>query len=410
MNKVHMKWFAMAVLAAAYAVMATAPASAQKKYDPGASDSEIKIGQTMPFSGPGAAYATIAKAEAAYFRMINEQGGINGRKINLIAYDDGYNPAKTVEQTRKLVESDGVLLMFGSLGSAHNAAVQKYLNDNKIPQLSLATGATRFSDPVKFPWTMAANPNYQTEAKIYGRYVLENHPGAKIGILYQNDDFGKDYVIGLKKALGDKAASMIVAEAAYEPTDPTVDSQIVRLKSAGADVFYNISSAKFAAQAIRKIAELDWKPVHIMTVASTSVGGVLKPAGLDLSRGIISVNWGKDPGDPTWDNDPGMKKWRAFMDKYYPEGDRNSFFNTYGYGTAQTLEKMLRACGDNLTRENVMKQYANMKDIELDLLLPGIVMNTSPTDYRAIKQLQMMRFNGERWEGFGPIITDDYRD
>jgi ABC-type branched-subunit amino acid transport system substrate-binding protein len=254
---------------------------------------------------------------------------------------------------------------------------------------------------------MGANANYQTEASIYARYIVTNYPNAKIGILYQNDDFGKDYVVGLKKALAEKAARMIVAEAAYEPTDPTIDSQIVRLKSAGADVFYNISTPKFAAQAIRKISELDWKPTHIMTVNSTSVGGVLKPAGLDLSRGIISVNWGKDPGDPTWDNDPGMKRWRAFMDKYYPEGDKNSTFNTYGYGSAQTLEKVLRACGDDLTRENIMKQYTNLKNVELDMLLPGIVLNTSPTDYRSIKQLQMMRFNGERWEGFGPIIIDD---
>jgi branched-chain amino acid transport system substrate-binding protein len=406
MIKDQLKFSAMAVVMA-YAILAIAPATAQKKYDPGASDTEIKIGQTMPFSGAASAYATIGKAEAAYFRMINEQGGINGRKINLIAYDDGYNPAKTVEQTRRLVESDEVLLVFGSLGTAHNAAVQKYLNDNKVPQLSLATGATRFSDPVNFPWTMAANPNYQTEARIYGRYILANHPNAKIGILYQNDDFGKDYVVGLKQALGDKAASMIVAEAAYEPTEPTIDSQIVRLKSAGADVFYDISTPKFAAQAIRKIVELDWKPVHILTINSSSVGGVLKPAGLDISRGIISVNWGKDPGDPTWDNDPGMKKWRAFMDKYYPEGDKNSSFNTYGYGVAQALEGALRACGDNLTRENVMKQVTSMKNVETDLLLPGIVMNTSPTDYRPIKQLQMMRFNGERWEGFGPLIADD---
>jgi branched-chain amino acid transport system substrate-binding protein len=410
MNKVYMKWSAMAVLAAACAVLATAPASAQKKYDPGASDTEIKIGQTMPFSGPGSAYATISKAEAAYFRMINDQGGINGRKISLIAYDDGYNPAKTVEQTRKLVESDGVLLIFQSLGTAHNAAVQKYLNDNKVPQLFLATGATRFSDPVNFPWTMGFNPNYQTEGRIYGRYILANHPDAKIGILYQNDDFGKDYIIGLKQALGAKAASMIVAEAAYEPTDPTVDSQIVRLKTVGADIFYNISSTKFAAQAIRKIAELGWKPVHILAIVSSSVGGVLKPAGFDASQGIISVSSLKDPGDPTWDNDTGMKKWRAFMDKYYPEGDKNSSFNTYGYSAAQMLALVLRNCGDNLTRENVMKQATSLKDVHVDLLLPGMVMNTSSTDYRVLKQLQMMRFRGERWEGFGPIITDDYKD
>ena len=403
---VQLKFSAIAVVMAC-TILAIAPATAQKKYDPGASDTEIKIGQTMPFSGAASAYATISKAEAAYFSMINEQGGINGRKINLIAYDDAYNPAKTVEQTRKLVEGDEVLLIFGSLGSAHNAAVQKYLNDRKIPQLFASTGATRFSDPENFPWTMSVNLNYQSEARVYGRYILTNYPNAKVGILYQNDDLGKDYVVGLKQSFGDKAASIIVAEAAYESTDPTVDSQIVRLKSAGADVFFDVSTPKFAAQAIRKIAELDWKPVHILIVGSTSVGGVLKPAGLDVSRGIVSVNWGKDPDDPTWDNDPGMKKWRAFMDKYYPEGDKNSSFNTYGYGVAQGLEAALRACGDNLTRENVMKQVTSMKNVETDLLLPGVVMNTSPTDYRPIKQLQMMRFNGERWEGFGPLIADD---
>ena len=306
------------------------------------------------------------------------------------------------------MESDGVLLIFRSLGTAQNAAVQKYLNDHKVPQLFAATGATRFSDPVNFPWTMAFNPNYQTESRIYGRYILENHPDAKIGILYQNDDLGRDYVIGLKQALGDKAASMIAAEAAYEATDPTVDSQIIRLKTVGANVFYNISTPKFAAQAIRKIAELGWKPIHILSIVSSSVGGVLKPAGFDASQGIISVNYGKDPGDPTWDNDPGMKKWRAFMDKYYPEGDKNSSFNTYGYGTAQLLAMVLLNCGDNLTRENVMKQATNLKNVQTDLSLPGMVINTSPTDYRVNKQLQMMRFKGERWELFGPIITDDY--
>jgi branched-chain amino acid transport system substrate-binding protein len=407
MMQIQIKRPVMAALMAGV-VLAAAPAFAQKAYDPGASDTEIKIGQTMPFSGPVSAYATIGKAEAAYFRMINDQGGINGRKINLIAYDDGFNPAKTVEQTRKLVESDGVLLIFQSVGTAPNAAVQKYLNDNKVPQLFTATGATRFFDPVNFPWTMSINPNYQTEGRIYGRYILADHPDAKIGILYQNDDFGKDYVIGLKQILGAKAGSMIVAEASYEPADPTVDSQIVRLKTVGADLFYNISTPKFAAQAIRKIAELNWKPVHILTINSSSVGGVLKPAGFDASQGIISVNYGKDPGDPTWDNDPGMKTWRVFMDKYYPEGDKNSSFNTYGYGAAQLLALVLRNCGDNLTRENVMKQATSLKDVQLDLLLPGMVINTSPTDYRVNKQLQMMRFKGERWEGFGPIITDDY--
>jgi branched-chain amino acid transport system substrate-binding protein len=407
MNYVHMKCPAKTVLATACAILTMAPVSAQKKYDPGASDSEIKIGQTVPLSGPASAYATISKAEAAYFRMINEKGGINGRKINLISYDDGYNPSKTVEQTRKLVESDEVLLTFQSLGTAENAAVQKYLNDKKVPQLFTSTGATRFSDPINFPWTMSGNLSYQTEARIYGRYILANHPDAKIGILYQNDDFGKDYLIGLKQSLGAKAPSMIVAEVAYEPTDPTIDSMIVRIKSRGANLFYNISTPKFAAQAIRKIAELNWKPVHILTVNSSSVGGALKPAGLDASHGIISVNYGKDPGDPTWDNDPGMNAWRTFMDKYYAEGDKNSSLNTYGYSSAQLLTLVLRNCGDNLTRENVMKQATSLKDVRLDLLLPGMVVNTSPTDYHVIKQVQMMRFNGERWEGFGPIINDD---
>jgi branched-chain amino acid transport system substrate-binding protein len=406
MNKVHTKFFAMA---AACAMLLAVPASAQKNYGPGVSDSEIKIGQTMPFSGPASAYGAYGIAEAAYFRMINDRGGINGRKINLIAYDDSYNPAKTVEQTRKLVEGDGVLLIFGSLGTAPNAAVQKYLNDNKVPQLFVSTGATRFSDPAHFPWTMPIAANYQTEGRIYARYILANHPDAKISILYQNDDLGKDYVTGLKQALGANASS-IVAEATYETTDPTVDSQIVKLKSSGADLFINISTPKFAAQAIRKIAELSWKPVQILAYVSNSVGGVLKPAGLEASQGIVSVNVIKDPGDPMWDNDPGMIKWRAFMDKYYPTGDKNSNFGTGGYGIAQVLEVVLRSCGDNLTRENVMKQAASMKDVQGDLSLPGIMINTSPTDYRVVKQLQMMRFKGERWEVFGPVITDDYRD
>ena len=400
------RWF-MATAMLGVAALAAGPAGAEKKYDPGASDTEIKIGNIMPYSGPASAYGIIGKTEAAYFNKINAEGGINGRKINFISYDDGYSPPKAVEQARKLVESDEALLVFNPLGTANNTAIQKYMNSKKVPQLFVATGATKWNDPKDFPWTMGWQPSYQSEARIYAKYLIKEKPTAKIAIFYQNDDFGKDYVIGLKQALGDKAASMIVAEAAYEPTEPTVDSQIVRLKSAGADVFYDISTPKFSAQAIRKIVELNWKPVHILTINSSSVGGVLKPAGLDISRGIISVNWGKDPGDPTWDNDPGMKKWRAFMDKYYPEGDKNSSFNTYGYGVAQTLEAALRACGDNLTRENVMKQVTSMKNVETDLLLPGIVMNTSPTDYRPIKQLQMMRFNGERWEGFGPIITDD---
>jgi len=396
-----------AVLAAVAAMLAGAPALAEKKYDPGASDTEIKVGQTMPYSGPASAYATIGKVQAAFFRMINEKGGINGRKINLISYDDGYNPSKTVEQVRKLVESDEVLLTFQVLGTPPNAAVQKYLNAKHVPQLFAATGATRFSDVKNYPWTMGFNPNYQTEARIYARYILDNHPNARIGALYQNDDVGKDYMAGLREGLGDKAATMIVAEAPYEVTDPTIDSQMVTLKASGADLLYDMTTPKFAAQAIKKVAEMAWTPVHILTINSTSVGGVLVPGGLENSKGIVSVNWGKDPGDPTWNDDEGMKRWRAFMDKYYPEGDKNSSFNTYGYSAAALLAYVLEKCGDELTRENVMKQATNLKNVTGDLTLPGMSLNTSPTDYRLNKQLQMMRFSGERWVGFGPILTDE---
>ncbi|MET0445027.1 MAG: ABC transporter substrate-binding protein [Pseudorhodoplanes sp.] len=384
-----------------------APASAQKKYDPGATDSEIKIGQTVPFSGPASAYATIGKAQAAYFRMINDQGGINGRKINLIQYDDGYSPPKAVEQVRKLVESDEVLLTFQIVGTPSNAAVQKYLNQKQVPQLFAATGASRFTDPKNFPWTMGYNPNYQTEGRIYAKYILKNYPSARIGVLWQNDDLGRDYVTGLRAGLGDKAASMIVAEASYELSDPTIDSQIVKLKSSGADLLFNASTPKFAAQAIRKVADLGWKPVHILDINAISVGAVLQPAGLENSKGLITVNYGKDPLDPQWQDDAGMKRFFAFMAKYYPEGDRNSSFNTYGYGNAQLLVEVLKRCGDDLTRANVMKQATSLSGLKTDLGLPGMQINTSPSDYRVNKQLQMQRFNGERWELFGPIIEDD---
>ena len=382
-------------------------AYAQKKYDPGATDTEIKIGQTVPFSGPASAYATIGKTQAAYFKMVNDEGGINGRKINFIQYDDAYSPPKTVEQVRKLVESDEVLLTFQLIGTPPNAAVQKYLNQKKVPQLFAATGASRFTDPKNFPWTMGFNPNYQSEGRIYGKYILANYPNAKIGVLFQNDDLGRDYVTGLKEGLGDKAKTMIVGETSYELTDPTIDSQIVKLKSLGADLFYDASTPKFAAQAIKKIADLAWKPVHILDINATSVGAVMKPAGMENSKGIISVNYGKDPLDPKWKDDAGMKKFFAFMAKYYPEGDKDSSFNTYGFSTAQLLVHVLKAAGDNLTRENVMKQATSLNNVQLDLSLPGIVGSTSPTDYRVNKQLQMMKFDGERWEGFGPIITDD---
>ncbi len=395
----------LAAAAVATALSANA-ARAQKKYDPGATDSEIKIGQTVPFSGPASAYATIGKTQAAYIRMINDQGGINGRKINLIQYDDSYSPPKAVEQIRKLVESDEVLLTFQIVGTPSNAAVQKYLNAKKVPQLYAATGASRFTDPKNFPWTMGFNPNYFVEGRIYGQYILKQHPQAKVGVLYQNDDLGKDYLNGLKSGLGDKAASMIVAEASYEVSDPTIDSQILKLRDAGADLLFSASTPKQAAQAIKKNYELGWKPVHILDTNATSVGAVLAPAGLEASTGVISVNYGKDPADPTWKDDAGMKRYLDFMAKYYPEADKNSLFNTYGYSTAQLLVYTLKNCGDELTRENVMKQATSLKNVTTDLALPGMQINTSPTDYRVNKQLQMERFNGERWELFGPILED----
>ncbi|WP_027549932.1 ABC transporter substrate-binding protein [Bradyrhizobium sp. Cp5.3] len=386
--------------------LSVSAASAQKKYDPGASDTEIKVGQTVPFSGPASAYATIGKTQAAYFKMINDQGGVNGRKINLIQYDDAYSPPKAVEQVRKLVESDEVLLTFQIVGTPSNAAVQKYLNAKKVPQLFAATGASKFTDPKNFPWTMGYNPNYFVEGRIYGQYILKEHPNAKIGILYQNDDLGKDYLNGLKAGLGDKAAKMIVAETSYEVSDPTVDSQILKIKDAGADLFFSATTPKQAAQAIKKIGEMGWHPVQIVDINATSVGAVMKPAGLEAAKGVISVNYGKDPLDPTWKDDPGMKKYFDFMAKYYPDGDKDSNFNVYGYGTAQLLVHVLQQCGDNLTRENVMKQAASLKDVTGDTGLPGIKANTTPTDYRVNKQLQMMKFNGERWELFGPILED----
>jgi branched-chain amino acid transport system substrate-binding protein len=392
-------------LVAAIALTASS-AYAQKKYDTGASDTEIKVGQTVPLSGPASAYATIGKAQAAYIKMINDQGGVNGRKINLIQYDDAYSPPKAVEQVRKLVEGDEVLLTFQIIGTPSNAAVQKYLNVKKVPQLFAATGASKFTDPKNFPWTLGFNPNYFTEGRIYGQYILKEHPNAKIGILYQNDDLGKDYLNGIKAGLGDKAANMVVAEASYEVAGPTIDSQILKIKDAGADLFFSASTPKQAAQAIKKIAELGWHPVHILDINATSVGAVMKPAGLEASKGVISVNYGKDPLDPTWKDDPGMKKYFDFMAKYYPEGDKDSSFNTYGYSTTQLLVHVLKQCGDELTRENVLKQATYLKNVELDLALPGIKGNTTPNDYRVNKQLQMMKFNGERWQLFGPILED----
>ena len=394
----------LSVTALSAAFFAAAPAWAQKQYDPGASDSEIKVGNIMPYSGPASAYGVIGKTEAAFFRMINEKGGINGRKINFISYDDSYSPPKAVEQARKLVESDQVLLIFNSLGTPSNSAIQKYMNQKKVPQLFVATGATKWADPEHFPWTMGWQPDYQSEARIYAEYILSQKPTGKIALLYQNDDYGKDYVKGLKDGLGDKSG-MIVSEVPYETTDATVDSQIVTSKNSGADVFVGIATPKFEAQAIKKAAELGWKPLFIDNGVSNSVGGTLKPAGLDNAQGIISDFYLKDPTDVSWKDDKGYKEWLAFMDKYYPEGDKTDLSNVVGYSVAQTLVQVLKQCGDTLTRENIMKQAANLHDFELPMLLPGIKINTSPTDFAPIKQVQMARFEGERWILFGSVMT-----
>ncbi|MGJ5142390.1 ABC transporter substrate-binding protein [Bradyrhizobium oligotrophicum] len=390
---------------------ATAPApAAEKKYDTGASDSEIKVGQTVPLSGPASAYATIGKAQAAYMKMVNDQGGVNGRKINLIQYDDAYSPPKTVEQVRKLVESDEVLLTFQIIGTAPNVAVQKYLNAKKVPQLFAATGASRFTDPKNFPWTMGFNPSYVVEGRIYGQYILKTHPDAKIGVLYQNDDLGRDYLAGLKAGLGDKAAKMIVAESSYEITEPTIDSHILKLKDAGADLLFSASTPKQAAQAIKKVAELGWKPVHIVDINANSLGATLKPAGLENAKGLISVGYVKDPLEEGFKNDPGVQRYLAFMEKYYPDGDKGSNFNVYGYITAELLVQVLKQCGDELTRENVLKQATHLDHVELGMLLPGISITTSPTDYRVNKQLQMIQFDGAHWQNIGGIVTDAAAD
>jgi len=398
---------AAASLALALITASTSIASAQKKYDTGATDTEIKIGNIMPYSGPASAYGQIGRTEAAFFKMINDQGGINGRKINFISYDDGYSPPKTVEQARKLVESDEVLLIFNSLGTPPNSAIHKYMNSKKVPQLFVATGATKWNDPKDFPWTMGWQPNYQSETQIYAKYILKNMPNAKIAVLYQNDDYGKDYLKGLKDGLGAKASTMIVAEESYETTEPTVDNHIVKLKSTGADVFMNITTPKFAAQAIKKIAEIGWKPTHFLNNVSQSIGSVMKPAGFENGQDIISAAYLKDPSDPQWKDDPGMKTWREFMAKYFPEGDTLAGEPIVGYAVAQTLVQVLKQCGDNLTRENVMKEAANLKDFRTELLLPGIKINTSPTDFAPISSLQLERFKGEKWQLFGDVISAD---
>jgi branched-chain amino acid transport system substrate-binding protein len=402
----HLRWGALSAALAIF-VAASGPALAQKKYDTGASDTEIKVGNIIPYSGPASAYGVIGRTEAAYFDKINAEGGINGRKINFISYDDAYSPPKTVEQARKLVESDEVLLIFNPLGTPPNTAIQKYMNSKKVPQLFVATGATKWNDPKDFPWTMGWQPNYQSESRIYAKYILQKMPNAKIAVLYQNDDYGKDYLKGFKDGLGANAASMIIAEESYETTEPTIESHVVKLKSTGADVFFNITTPKFAAQAIKKVAEVAWKPVHFLNNVSASVGSVIKPAGFENAQDIISSQYLKDPTDAQWKDDPGMKAWNAFLDKYFPDANRADGSVMYGYTVAQTMVHVLKACGDNLTRENVMKQAANIRDLELDGLLPGIKINTSPTDFAPLSQLQLVRFKGDSWERFGDILSGD---
>jgi branched-chain amino acid transport system substrate-binding protein len=369
----------LSAAALAVTVMGSA-AHAQKKYDTGATDTEIKIGNIMPYSGPASAYGVIGKTIDAYFKKVNAEGGINGRKISFVTYDDGYSPPKAVEQVRKLVESDEVLLVFNPLGTASNTAIQKYLNSKKVPQLFVATGATKWNDPKGFPWTMGWQPSYQTEGQIYAKYILKQKPDAKIAVLFQNDDYGKDYLKGLKDGLGAKAASMIVAESSFEVSEPTIDSHIVKLKSSGADVFFNIATPKFAAQAIKKMAEVEWKPMHFLNNVSSSIGSVIKPAGFENAQGIISANYGKDTSDPQWKDDPGMKRFDEFLAKYFPEGNRIDSSVLYGY---------------------------NVKNLELDGLLPGIKINTGPDDFAPISSMQLMRFKGEAWERFGEVLSAD---
>ncbi|WGS21600.1 MULTISPECIES: ABC transporter substrate-binding protein [unclassified Bradyrhizobium] len=398
----------LTALSSALALIVTScnAAMAQKTYDTGASDTEIKIGNIMPYSGPASAYGVIGKTEAAYFKMINESGGIRGRKITFISYDDGYSPAKTVEQARKLVENDQVLLVFNSLGTATNSAIQKYMNEKKVPQLFVASGASKWNDPKEFPWTMGWQPSYQDEAHIYAKYIISHKPDAKVAVLYQNDDFGKDYLKGLKDGFGDKA-SMIVAKESYETSESTIDNHIVKLKASGADTFISITTPKFAAQAIKKVAEIAWTPLQFVANVSASVGGVMQPSGFENTQGVLSAAFLKDGSDPQWDKDPGMRKFLAFLKKDYPQGNRLDGAIAFGYAAAQTMVKVLEMCGDDLTRANVMKQAASLKGFAPDTLLPGITINTSPTDFAPIKQLQLMRFKGETWELFGDIMSGD---
>jgi branched-chain amino acid transport system substrate-binding protein len=374
------------------------PASAQS------APKEIKLGQTMPYSGPASAYGTIGKLHQAYFKKINDEGGINGRKINLISLDDGYSPPKTVEMVRKLVEQDEVLALFQTLGTPPNSAIHKYVNAKKVPHLFVATGATKWNDAKNYPWTFGFNLSYQTEGAIYGKWLLKNKPNAKVAILYQNDDYGKDVLAGVKQVLTGPHAKMIVAEATYEVTDATVDSQILTLKASGADTFINITTPKFGAQAIRRAYDTGWKPLHIVNNVAASVGSVLTPAGLDKSVDLMTVQYYKDATDPQWKDDPAMLEWRGFMAKYYRDGDVNDASNIYGYITAQTMVQVLKQCGNDLSRENIKKQAESLKNFKQPLLLPGITMNTSANDHAPIDQAQLSKFNGKQWVLFGEVL------
>jgi branched-chain amino acid transport system substrate-binding protein len=396
---------APAALALGGPLLAARSARAANQYGPGVTDDEIKIGNCGPYSGPLSNASPFPISQAAYFKMINDQGGINGRKITFISYDDGYSPPKTVEMTRKLVESDGVAFLSGSIGTPTNTAVWHYLNEKKVPQLFPGTGATKWNDPKGHPWTMGFFVSYQAEGRIYAAYILKNKPDAKIGVLYQNDDFGKDYLTGLVEGLGDKAASMITVKASYETTDATVDSQIAQMAAAGCDAFVLIAIPKFEALAIRRVAEVEWKPLFITNGIAASVGAAFKPAGLENCKGIVTDNSFKDPTDPSWKDDPGFKWWVSFMDKYYPSGDKSDNGAVYGPSVGAATEQVLKQCGNDLTRENIMRQAANLHDVKLPMLQPGITLNTSPTDFVAIKQVRMERFDGERFQTFGPILT-----
>jgi branched-chain amino acid transport system substrate-binding protein len=394
---------ALTAVTVAAAILVATTAHAAKNYGPGVTDAEIKIGQTMPYSGPLSAFGTIGRAQAAFFETVNSKGGINGRKIKLLSLDDGYSPPKTIEQTRKLVESDEVLLLFSSFGTPPNTAALKYLNAKGVPQLFIAATGMKWGDPKNFPWTMAFLPNQKTGTAGYVQYLLKNKPDAKIAVLSQNDDFGKDYVKALRDHLGAKADKMIVAEASYESTDPGVDSQIATLKGSGADTFFAFASPKFAAQSIRKVHDIGWRPLFFIPYSAQSVSAVLQPAGLEKSIGLISSAYVKDPSDPQWKNDAATKEWLAWMKKSFPDGDVADIFNVYAYTNAQLLVQVLKQCGDDLTRENVMKQAANLKNLELPMLLPGIRINTSATDYDPVKQVQLMRFDGKEWVRFGEV-------